>query len=146
MKLSFILGSRSDEKLLERAEPLLKRFELQYTVDFISAHRAHNKLINRVEELEENGTEVFIAVAGLSAALPGVIASLTTKPVIGVPVSGKISLDSILSIVQMPSGVPVAAVGLDRSDNAVILAAEILALGDEGISYRLKNFKKEIEG
>ena len=146
MKISFILGSRSDEKVLERANPLLERFKLEYTIDFISAHRAHSRLMYRVDELERDGTKIFIAVAGLSAALPGVIASLTTKPVIGVPVSGNISLDSILSMVQMPSGVPVATVGLDRSDNAVILAVEILALMDEKLSERLRNFKKELEG
>ena len=144
-KLAIILGSKSDEPLLEKAKPIAEFFSLDYSVEILSAHRSHKKLEKKIEELEKEGTEVFIGVAGLSAALPGVIASLTTKPVIGVPVSGKISLDAILSMVQMPRGVPVAVVGLDRCDNGIILACEILALKDEKLKKRLIKYKRSME-
>lgn len=95
-----------------------------------------------MEELATTSkAQVFIAIAGLSAALPGVLASFTIKPVIGVPVSGKLNFDSLLSVVQMPAGIPVAAVGLDRGDNAALLAAEILALNDKGLEDALKKYR-----
>jgi 5-(carboxyamino)imidazole ribonucleotide mutase len=103
-------------------------------LDIASAHRTPKKV---VEIAEKSSAGVFIAIAGLSAALPGVIAAHTTKPVIGVPVSGKVNLDSILSIVQMPPGIPVACVGLDMGGNAAILAVEILAAGDAKLSEKL---------
>jgi len=143
MKVAIIAGSRSDESVVEKAKQMLERFDIDYCVDFISAHRSHNKLEERIKELED--VEVFIAIAGLSAALPGFIASLTEKPVIGVPVSGKLSLDAILSMVQMPSGVPVATMGLDRGDNAAILAAEILSLKYQDIKEKLIEYKKSLE-
>ena len=146
MKVAIMAGSRSDEGVVDKAKPLLEQFGIEHSVDFISAHRAHHRLEERVNALESAGVELFIAVAGLSAALPGVIASLTEKPVIGVPVSGKLSLDAILSMVQMPSGVPVATVGLDRADNAAILAAEILALKYPEVRERLLEYKKSLEG
>ncbi len=139
MKVAIIAGSRSDESVVEKAKQMLERFDIDYSTDFISAHRSHNKLEERVKELED--VEVFIAIAGLSAALPGFIASLTEKPVIGVPVSGKLSLDSILSMVQMPSGVPVATMGLDRGDNAAIFAAEILSLKYPAVKEKLLEYK-----
>jgi 5-(carboxyamino)imidazole ribonucleotide mutase len=105
-----------------------------------SAHRTPK----RVEELVvSSDADVFIAIAGLSAALPGAVASFTQRPVIGVPVSGNINLDAILSIIQMPPGVPVAAVGLDRGDNAAILAAEILGISDESIRDKITEYRKE---
>ncbi|MBQ6547488.1 MAG: AIR carboxylase family protein, partial [Candidatus Methanomethylophilaceae archaeon] len=88
--------------------------------------------------------KIFIAIAGLSAALPGVIASFTTKPVIGVPVSGKVNMDAILSIVQLPPGIPVASVGLDRGDNAAVLAAEILSIGNKGLQDKLAAYRDEM--
>ena len=88
--------------------------------------------------------KIFIAIAGLSAALPGVIASFTTKPVIGVPVSGKVNMDAILSIVQMPPGIPVASVGLDRGDNAAVLAAEILSIGSKDLQAKLVKYREEM--
>ncbi|RLF47694.1 MAG: 5-(carboxyamino)imidazole ribonucleotide mutase, partial [Thermoplasmata archaeon] len=88
--------------------------------------------------------DVFIAIAGLAAALPGSLAAYTTKPVIGVPVSGKLNLDAILSIVQMPPGIPVAAVGLDRGDNAALLAIQILALKDEELAKKLEEYRREM--
>ncbi|MDY6986333.1 MAG: 5-(carboxyamino)imidazole ribonucleotide mutase [Candidatus Thermoplasmatota archaeon] len=139
MRVAIIAGSRSDESVVEKAKQMLERFDIEHSVDFISAHRSHNKLEERIKELED--VEVFIAIAGLSAALPGFIASLTEKPVIGVPVSGKLSLDSILSMVQMPSGVPVATMGLDRGDNAAIFAAEILSLKYPAVKEKLLEYK-----
>jgi 5-(carboxyamino)imidazole ribonucleotide mutase len=94
--------------------------------------------------VESSDADVFIAIAGLSAALPGVVAAHTCKPVIGVPVSGGVNLDSLLSVVQMPPGIPVAAVGLDRGDNAAILAAEILGLADPALYEKMKRYRKEM--
>jgi 5-(carboxyamino)imidazole ribonucleotide mutase len=95
--------------------------------------------------VSEANAEVFIAIAGLSAALPGVIAARTIKPVIGVPVSGAVNLDSILSVVQMPPGIPVAGVGLDRGDNAALLAAEILALKDDSVKQSLIKYRQKMK-
>jgi 5-(carboxyamino)imidazole ribonucleotide mutase len=112
-----------------------------------SAHRTPER-VKRI--VEGSDAKVFIAIAGLAAALPGAVAAYTTKPVIGVPVSGKVNLDSILSIVQMPRGIPIAAVGLDNGENAALLAAEILALNSDDINKRIKNYRermrKKIEG
>ncbi len=140
-KVFIIMGSKSDLPVVEKATALLKKFEIDYSVAVASAHRTPH----RVEELV-TGTDakVFIGVAGMSAALPGVIASFTTKPVIGVPVSGKMELDALLSVVQMPPGIPVAAVGLDRGDNAAILAAEILSVCDSDIETKLADYRKEM--
>ena len=94
--------------------------------------------------MKGSDADVFIAIAGMSAALPGVVASFTVKPVIGVPVSGKMTLDAILSVVQMPPGIPVAAVGLDRGDNAAVLAAEILSVKDQSIAQKMEAYRKEM--
>jgi len=134
MTVSIVLGSASDEPVLKRITTVLDELEVPYKVTVASAHRTPDRV--RTLAGDEN-VDVFIAVAGLSAALPGVVAAHTNKPVIGVPVSGKVNLDSILSIVQMPKGVPVAAVGLDRGDNAAILAAEMIALKDDSLAERL---------
>ena len=117
------MGSKSDLAVAEKAEKILKGFSVKFKVDVASAHRTPGFL---KELVEKSDADVFIGIAGLAAALPGSIAAHTTKPVIGVPVSGKVNLDSILSIIQMPPGIPVAAVGLDRGDNAALLAVEIL--------------------
>jgi 5-(carboxyamino)imidazole ribonucleotide mutase len=93
----------------------------------------------------KNNADVFIGIAGLSAALPGTIAAHTTKPVIGVPVSGKVNLDSILSIIQMPPGIPVAAVGLDRGDNAALLAVQILALNNNKLGQEMEKYRKKMK-
>lgn len=136
-----IMGSKSDLPVAEKATALLDKFKISYEVKVASAHRTPG----RVEELvKKSDAKVFIAIAGLSAALPGVVASFTTKPVIGVPVSGKMNLDAILSIVQMPPGIPVASVGLDRGDNAAILAAEILALSSKNVAKALQAYRKEM--
>lgn len=97
-----------------------------------------------MEELvADSDADVFIAIAGLSAALPGVVASFTVKPVVGVPVSGAVNLDALLSVVQMPPGIPVAAVGLDRGDNAAVLAVEIIALNDGDLRSKLLDYRRE---
>ncbi len=133
-RVSIILGSKSDLPVAEKATAVLKDLSISYGITVASAHRTPE----RVKDLVENSdADVFIAIAGLSAALPGVVASLTVKPVIGVPVSGKLNIDSLLSVVQMPGGIPVAAVGLDRGDNAAILAAEILAVTDDSLKTAL---------
>ena len=134
------MGSKSDMPVAEKAITILKKFNIEYDIAVASAHRTPA----RVEELVTGSkSDVFIAIAGLSAALPGSVAALTVKPVIGVPVSGALNLDAILSIVQLPPGIPVAAVGLDRGDNAAILAAEILAVTDADVREALLNYRKE---
>ena len=124
--VSILAGSNSDKEVYEKAEKVLKENNIQYDLQIISAHRNPEKLDEYLNECE---SLVYIAVAGLSAALPGVIASKTNKPVIGVPVSAMLGgLDALLSIVQMPPGVPVACVGIDRGENASYLAIRILNL------------------
>lgn len=129
-------------EVADKAKKTLDELKIAYTLKIASAHRTPELV---VEFVEASNAEVFIAIAGLSAALPGVIAAHTTKPVIGVPVSGKVNVDSILSIVQMPPGVPVAAVGLDRGENAALLAAEILALKDTSLQASLESYRKKLK-
>ena len=124
--ISIIAGSTSDKEVYEKAEKILKENNIPYDLQIISAHRDPEKLDDYLKSCK---ALVYIAVAGLSAALPGVIASKTEKPIIGVPVSAKLGgLDALLSIVQMPPRVPVACVGIDRGDNAAYLALRILNL------------------
>ena len=125
--------------VIEKAEKILKDFSVDYDIKIASAHRTPDYL---KELVEKNNADIFIGVAGLSAALPGAIAAHTIKPVIGVPVSGKINFDSILSIIQMPPGIPVAAVGLDRSDNAVLLAIQILSINDKKLRDEIKKHRE----
>jgi 5-(carboxyamino)imidazole ribonucleotide mutase len=141
MKIQLILGSKSDMSVAEKAKKILDGFEVDYDIKIASAHRTPNVL---KEIIEKSNADVFIGIAGLAAALPGSIASHSIKPVIGVPVSGKINLDSILSIIQMPPGIPVAAVGLDRGDNAALLAIEILAIKDKKLSFQLEDYRKKM--
>jgi len=141
MKVQIILGSKSDTPVAEKAQKILDEFSVDYDIKVASAHRTPNFLRNIVEKSD---ADVFIGVAGLAAALPGSIAAHTTKPVIGVPVSGKVNLDSILSIIQMPPGIPVAAVGLDRGDNAALLAIEILATQDKKLTKKLEDYRKKM--
>lgn len=125
-QISIIAGSASDKDIYEKAEKVLKENNIDYDLQIISAHRNPKELD---DYLKNCNSMIYIAVAGLSAALPGVIASKTDKPVIGVPVSAKLGgLDALLSIVQMPPGVPVASVGIDRGENAAHLAIRILNL------------------
>ena len=136
-----IMGSKSDLPIAEKAVDIFKRFDIDYKVTIASAHRTPS----RVEEIvTSSDAKVFIAIAGLAAALPGVVASFTTRPVIGVPVSGKMNLDALLSIVQMPPGVPVATVGLDRGDNAAVLAIEMMSISDSGLADKMASYRKEM--
>lgn len=137
-----VLASKSDKEVGDKARDTLRQFGVSYRVAVASAHRTPGHLKRLVED---DAAKVIIAVAGLSAALPGAIASHTTKPVIGVPVSGKVNLDALLSVVQMPPGIPVAAVGLDRGENAALLAIEILALSDPGLAKKLQEHRKKLE-
>lgn len=140
MPVHILLGSGSDRPVAEKVTATLKRLSIQYKVDVASAHRTPARVADIVRA---SNADVFIAIAGLSAALPGTVAAHTLKPVIGVPVSGKVNLDSILAVVQMPPGVPVAAVGLDAGENAALLAAAILALGDRTLHEALAAYRKE---
>lgn len=135
------MGSKSDMKVAEKAVAVLKELGIPYRLSVASAHRTP-ELVERL--VNEADAEVFIAIAGLSAALPGVIASRTNKPVIGVPVSGALNLDAILSVVQMPPGIPVAGVGLDRGENAAILAAQMLALKDPAVGRALEAYRQRL--
>lgn len=140
MQVCILLGSKSDVEVAQKAADVLKEFGVSYKVFVASAHRSPA----RVEEIvKSSGADVFIAMAGVSAALPGAVAALTTKPVIGVPVSGKVNLDAILSIVQLPPGVPSACVGLDRGDNAALLAVQMLGIADKGLQDKLAAHKRK---
>jgi 5-(carboxyamino)imidazole ribonucleotide mutase len=136
--VSIIMGSESDREIAKKAEGILDKLGIPFETKVLSSHRNHKELDKYVETSK---SDVFITIAGLSAALPGFVASLSMKPVIGIPVSGKLNLDSILSIVQLPSGVPVGTVGLDNGTNAALLAAEILALSETEISRKLTDYR-----
>ena len=142
MSIQIVLGSKSDLKVAEKATAVLKELGVDYRISVASAHRTPELVDKLVSEAD---AEVFIAIAGLSAALPGVVAARTNKPVIGVPVSGALNLDAILSVVQMPPGIPVAAVGLDRGENAALLAAQILSLKDDGIAEALDRYRRKLK-
>ena len=142
VEVLIVLGSKTDAEVGKKASSLLDEFGVEHEMVVASAHRTPDLLRDLIRNTP---AKIFIAVAGLSAALPGVIAAHTTKPVIGVPVSGKLSLDAILSVSQMPPGVPVAAVGLDRGENAGILAVEILALKDERLAEKLKDHRDALK-
>ena len=137
--ITIIAGSESDLDLVEKIEAVLKEFEVEFDSHVASAHRTPEK----VKEIVKNSkSEVFIGVAGLSAALPGAIASHTVKPVIGLPKNVKLEgLDSFLSIAQMPPGVPVATVGVDNAKNAAFLALEILGVKDSALKEKLKKYR-----
>ena len=142
MKVQIILGSKSDKTVSDKAKKIFDDFGIDYDEKIASAHRTPDYLKKIVEK---SNADIFIGVAGLSAALPGYIAAHTIKPVIGVPVSGKVNFDSILSIVQMPPGIPVAAVGLDRGDNAALLAIEIFSLEDKNLVDKLNKFREKMK-
>jgi 5-(carboxyamino)imidazole ribonucleotide mutase len=142
MNVHIILGSKSDMSVAEKAKKILDEFDVSYEIKIASAHRTPEVLR---EIVERSKADVFIGIAGLSAALPGSIAAHTVKPVIGVPVSGKVNLDAILSIIQMPPGIPVSAVGLDRGDNAALLAVEILSLKDERLREKLITYRNKMK-
>lgn len=146
MHVAIVMGSDSDLSVMKKAVEILNQFEVTYDVALASAHRTPEKLIDFVETQEEKGVAVFIAGAGMAAALPGVVASLTTKPVIGVPLSGNTldGMDALLSIVQMPSGMPVATVAIDGAKNAALLAVQMGALSDAVLCDQYKAYRNNI--
>lgn len=144
--VAIVMGSDSDFAVMQKAADVLMEFQIPYEMRILSAHRVPNKLKEFVEKSENEGVKVFIAGAGLAAHLPGVIASMTYLPVIGVPLlSGTLNgIDSLLSIVQMPGGIPVATVGIDNSKNAALLAAQILSTSSNELVDRLKLYRKKM--
>lgn len=143
-----IMGSKSDLKVMKAAADILEQLGVPFELTVVSAHRTPHRMVEYAESAESRGLKVIIAGAGGAAHLPGMVASLTTLPVIGVPVKSSNSIDgwdSVLSILQMPSGVPVATVALDNAANAGILAAQIIATSDKTISENLKSYKNGLK-
>lgn len=138
-----IMGSASDIEVAKKVTQILKKFEISYEVSVISAHRALNIL---EETIKKDDCKVYIGIAGMAAHLAGVMAGMTIKPVIGIPVGGSntAGLDALLSMVQMPKGVPVATVAINGGNNAGLLAIQILALADENLAEKLIAYKKEM--
>lgn len=147
-RVAILLGSKSDEGHLKATTDLLDRFQIDWELKVISAHRQPEQLHEYVRAADAGGTQIYIAAAGLSAALPGVIGSLSSKPVIGLPIPGGAlnGIDALLSMVQMPGGIPVATVGVgsNGSKNAAILAAQIIALADAKVAERLRAYREEL--
>jgi len=144
-QVSIIMGSTSDLPIMEQAAKLLDEFEIPFEINALSAHRTPDQAMDFARNAAKRGIRVIIAGAGGAAHLPGVVAALTPLPVIGVPIKASISIDgwdSILSILQMPPGIPVATVGLDGARNAGILAAQILGTGDPAVMEKLLKFKE----
>lgn len=148
VQISIVMGSNSDYKTIKEALPLCEKFQVTYETKVVSAHRTPEKMVVYAKEARDNGVEVIIAAAGGAAHLPGMIASLTTLPVIGVPIQSKAlnGLDSLLSIVQMPAGVPVmtVAIGEAGAKNAVLSAIRILSLNDKRLANELASYQQEL--
>ncbi|MBQ8968418.1 MAG: 5-(carboxyamino)imidazole ribonucleotide mutase [Bacteroidaceae bacterium] len=145
-QVSIIMGSTSDLPVMEKAAKILDEMGIFFEMNALSAHRTPQEVEQFASEAEGRGIRVIIAGAGMAAALPGVIAAQTSLPVIGVPIKGMLDgLDALLSIVQMPPGIPVATVGVNAAQNAGLLATEMLALGDEALAKRLKNYKASLK-
>lgn len=147
MKVAVIMGSTSDLPKVEPAVKILKDYGVEVNVRCLSAHRAHAGLSEFIEETNNNGTEVIITAAGMAAALPGVVASQTVLPVIGVPLSGSVldGMDALMSIVQMPSGIPVATVAINGSKNAAYLALQIIGTKHDSVKTKLLAEREEME-
>lgn len=142
-----LMGSDSDLEVVSDTVKILEEFEIPYEISILSTHRAPQETASYAKVAKAKGIKVLIAAAGGAAALPGSLASITTLPVIGIPIKAKSleGLDSLLSISQMPPGVPVATVGVNAAKNAGILAAEILALSDSKIAKRIENYKEKLK-
>ncbi len=141
MGVCVLLGSKSDLEKAEKAFEIFREFDVDFDVHIASAHRTPE----RVKEIVENSKhDVFLVFAGLSAALPGAVASLTTKPVIGVPLSGRVPFDSLLSMVQMPKGVPVAVVGVDNVVNGALMCIQILSIENEELRKKIENYRERM--
>lgn len=147
MRVAIIMGSTSDLPKMDPAVEILKSYGVSVDVRCLSAHRAHKGLAEFITETATNGTEVIIAAAGMAAALPGVVASQTVLPVIGVPLTSASldGMDALLSIVQMPSGIPVATVAINGGKNAAYLALQIMAIKHETIKEKLMAYRVEME-
>lgn len=147
-RVGIVYGSKSDEDTMKKAGEVLERFGVGYEMEAMSAHRQPSRVHEYASSAEDRGLGAIIAGAGLSAALPGVVAALTTIPVIGVPLSGGVAdgLDALLSVAQMPPGVPVASVAVNGAKNAALLAVEILATADPDLRKKLHELKSEMEG
>lgn len=145
--VAIIMGSDSDWPVMEEAALILDKFGISYSAAVLSAHRMPLEMVSFAQSAKQAGTKVIIAGAGGAAHLPGMVASLTTLPVIGVPVPLKNldGMDSLLSIVQMPAGIPVATVGIGNAKNAAILAARILGISDQKISQQVAEHQQELE-
>lgn len=140
--VSIIMGSTSDMPVMEKACNFLNDMQIPFEVNALSAHRTPDAVEDFARNAKHRGVKVIIAAAGMAAALPGVIAASTTLPVIGVPIKGMLDgLDAMLSIIQMPPGIPVATVGVNGAQNAAVLAAEMMALGDEEIAKKVEQWK-----
>ena len=146
MKVGIIFGSKSDKDIMKNAAAALKEFQVDYEVHILSAHRVPERLIEVIKEMENSGVECIIAGAGLAAHLPGVIASHTVIPVIGVPIKAALGgMDSLLSIVQMPKAIPVATVGINNSYNAGMLAVQILSLKYLELKNKLIKYREDMK-
>jgi 5-(carboxyamino)imidazole ribonucleotide mutase len=146
--VGIIMGSDSDLNIMKGATEILKEFDITFELTIVSAHRTPKRMVEYATKAAGRGLKVIIAGAGGAAHLPGMIASITTLPVIGVPIKSSNSIDgwdSVLSILQMPNGVPVATVALNAAKNAGILAAQIIGTSDENISDKIKNYKNQLE-
>jgi 5-(carboxyamino)imidazole ribonucleotide mutase len=144
--VGIVMGSESDMPIMEKAGGVLDRFDIEYEIEAMSAHRKPARVTEYASTAEERGLKVIIAGAGLAAHLPGVVAAHTVLPVIGVPLfnEGLSGADALYSCVQMPPGVPVATVAIGGSKNAAVLAAEIIAAGDDDLRKKLNEFKKDL--
>jgi 5-(carboxyamino)imidazole ribonucleotide mutase len=148
IKVGIIMGSKSDLGVMQDAADVLKELEVQFEITVVSAHRTPERMFEYARTASDRGLKVIIAGAGGAAHLPGMVASITQLPVIGVPVKSSNSIDgwdSILSILQMPNGIPVATVALNAAKNAGILAAQILGTSDSALSQRLLDYKEELK-
>jgi len=148
MKVTIFLGSDSDLEVVREALDILKEFKVPFNLEVTSAHRSPERTVRLIREAEEQGTRVFIAVAGKAAHLPGVVAAHTIYPVIGVPVESQVlaGLDALLSVVQMPRGIPVATVALGKTGgaNAALLAISMLAISDPELQARLQSYRRQM--
>lgn len=144
--VSIIMGSTSDLPVMNKAAQFLDEMEIPFEMNALSAHRTPEEVERFAKNAAGRGIKVIIAAAGMAAHLCGVIASMTTLPVIGVPINASLDgMDALLAIVQMPPGIPVATVGINGAQNAAILAVQILALGDEKLSSRLTTYKEDLK-
>lgn len=145
-QVSIIMGSTSDMPVMEKAAKLLNSFKIPFEILALSAHRTPDAVEDFARNAQKRGIKVIIAAAGMAAHLPGVIASMTTIPVIGVPISASLQgIDALLAIVQMPSGIPVATVGINAAENAGVLAAQFIAMADERVASELSEYKTSLK-